>query len=101
MAIYFFTFEALPKLDNPEIEEFEGAFVNCWVHSIDLNLAFAEARNYINEEGWKIIRLDSQYTASRELYENDPELLNSLNCFDEAVEYGVSAIFHTWPYEEI
>ncbi|WP_047154399.1 hypothetical protein [Aneurinibacillus tyrosinisolvens] len=93
-------FEAIPNLDNPEKEEYAGAFVTCWVNSIDLNSALSKAKGFINDEGWEVIRIEEQFIAKREWYEKDDAKIESLKCFDEAVLYGVAAIFYTFPYDD-
>ncbi|MGK7377585.1 hypothetical protein ACSFXN_07060 [Planococcus sp. 1R117A] len=100
MAIYYFMMEALPRPDNPEKEEFEGAFISCWVDSADMTSALTEASRYIKSEGWKILQIEEQFIAKRERYEGDPERLDLLEYFDRALEDGVSAIFHVWPKDE-
>ena len=100
MAIYYFMIEAVPNQDNPEKDEFEGAFVNCWVNSMNMTLAVTEASKYITSEGWKVQRIEDQFMTNRERYEGDLELLDSLECFDQAVRDGVSAIFNVWPKDE-
>lgn len=100
MAIYYFMFEAIPFSDNPEKEDCAGAFISCWVDSIDLNSALTKANTYINNEGWKVIIVEDQFIAIRKQYEGDPEAEDSLNCFDQAISDGVAAIFHIWPYDD-
>lgn len=100
MTIYYFMIEAVPNQDNPEKDEFEGAFVNCWVNSSNMTLAVTKASKYVNSEGWKMQRIEEQFIANRERYEGDPELLDLLECFDEAVREEVSAIFHVWRNDE-
>jgi hypothetical protein len=97
MAIYFFMMEGIPMVDNPEKEEFDGAFINCWVNSVDITSALTKASKYIKSEGWRVLQIEDQMITNRERYERDPELLESLECFDQAVSEGVSAIFYVWP----
>lgn len=100
MAIYYYLFEAIPHEDNPERKEYAGAFVNCWVNSSDVNFALKSATSYVNDQGWEIIDVDEQNIVNRERYEEDDELEESLDCFDQAVNLGISAIFYTWPYDD-
>jgi hypothetical protein len=100
MAIYYFTFEAIPFSDNPEKQDCAGAFVSCWVNSIDLEFALKKANAYINHEGWEVIKVEDQFIATRDMYEDDPESEDSLECFDQAVSEGVDAIFYIWPYDD-
>ncbi|MEH7012430.1 hypothetical protein V7087_16720 [Neobacillus niacini] len=101
MTIYLIQFEAIPLIDNPEREECEGAFVNCWVKSKNLKLALNAAKNYVVNQGWKVISIEDQYKVSRDMYigdtQEDKELLH---CFDEALREGISAIFYTYEQDE-
>jgi hypothetical protein len=58
LSIYYFMFEAKPQSDNPEKEEFKGAYVTCWVDSKDVSSALTTARSYINDEGWEVISIE-------------------------------------------
>lgn len=100
MAIYYFMLEAAPLLGNQEEEELEGAFINCWVNSTSMKSALTEATEYIHSEGWTIQKVEDRFIVHRARYEKDPELLESLECFDQAVNDGISAIFYVWPVEE-
>ena len=99
MTIYLIQLEAIPLIDNPESEECVGAFVNCWVKSKNIKLALNTAKNYVVNQGWEVISIEDQFIASRDMYlgdtEEDKELLE---CFDEALREGISAIFYI--YEE-
>ena len=45
-------------------------------------------------------KVEDRFIVHRERYEKDPELLESLECFDQAVNGGISSIFYVWPSEE-
>ncbi|MET0787007.1 MAG: hypothetical protein ABWX61_04860 [Paenisporosarcina sp.] len=98
MAIYYFLCEAVPHIDNPEKNEFEGAYINCWVDSNDIDLATQQGINMINNEGWELISIETQFQATRDQYEGDPELEEALACFDQAVKEGAATLFYTWPH---
>jgi hypothetical protein len=100
MTIYFFQLEAIPHLDNPEKEECLGAYVNCWVKSINVKSAWNKAKNFVSNEGWEVVRIQDQFIANRKMYEGDNEAEESLECFDEAMRDGVSGIFYTWSDED-
>ncbi|MDQ0427263.1 hypothetical protein QOZ98_000088 [Planomicrobium stackebrandtii] len=100
MEVYYYMIEATPYSDNPEKETFESAFINCWVHSTDIETALTKAKAYIHEEGWSVKKIEEQFIANRNLYEGSPELIDSLECFDHALKEGVSAIFYGWPNEQ-
>ncbi|CRK82999.1 hypothetical protein [Neobacillus massiliamazoniensis] len=61
MTIYLFQLEATPLPDNPESEECIGAYVNCWVKSINENSAWIKVKKYVKNEGWKIINIEDQF----------------------------------------
>ncbi|WP_255288682.1 hypothetical protein [Bacillus cereus] len=44
MTIYFFQLEAIPHPDNPEKEACVGAYINCWVKSINEKKALNRAK---------------------------------------------------------
>jgi len=78
-----------------------GAIVNCWVKSINMKLALNRAKNYLSNQGWEVINVEDQFITSRDMYigeaEEDDELLE---CFDEAMRDGISAIFYTYSEED-
>ncbi|WKA49427.1 hypothetical protein QWY22_10975 [Planococcus liqunii] len=100
MAIYYLMLEAVPLPENKEEKEIAGAFINCWVNSASMESALTEANDYIQSEGWKVQKVEDQFIVNRERYLKDPELQESLECFDQAVNDGISSIFYVWPSEE-
>ena len=99
MAIYYFMVEAVPLPGNQEEEELEGAVINCWVNSTSMKSALTKATEYIQSEGWAMQKAEDRFIVHRERYKKDPELLESLECFDQAVTDGISSIFYVWPSE--
>ncbi len=97
MNVYFFMLEAVPNASNPESEVLGGAFVNCWVKAETMENAFDEAVNYLEVQQWEFVRIEEEYITERERYFDLPK---SLECYDEACEYGVSGIFYTFPIED-
>jgi hypothetical protein len=100
MRIFFFQLEAIPLLDNPESEECIGAVINCWVKSKNEKSALKRAEHYVNNESWEIVSIEDQFIANRNMYEGDSEYKKSLECFDEAIRYGIAAIFYTWSEDD-
>lgn len=101
MTIYLFQLEATPHIDNPEIEECVGAFVNCWVKSTNKELALNKAKKYVSNQGWEVISIEDPFFVSRDMYEGDTEEEEELlECFDEAMQDGISAIFYTYTSED-
>jgi hypothetical protein len=101
MSIYYFMFEAIPNPNNPDRHEMAGAFVNCWVNADRRDVALKKARKYMNNQGWKVINIVEQDIAIRDWYEDDVEKAEFLECFDQAVNVGISAIINSWPIDEI
>lgn len=100
MTIYVFELETIPHLDNPEIEECIGAYVLCFVKSANTKSALNKAKKYVSNEGWEVIGVEDQFIGSRDMYEGEDEDKEILECYDEAVRYGVSGIFYTFASED-
>jgi hypothetical protein len=86
-------FESEPLPENPESEECLGAYINSWVNSDLEEKAFDKASVYITDEGWEITKVEEMYIACREQYENNDECVNSLECYDQAVDGGKYGYF--------
>lgn len=97
MTIFYLMIEAVPKQDNPESKEFGGAFINLWVKATTKNEALKKAKNYVDEVNWKFVNAEEISVAKRSTYIDKPD---SLECYDEACEKGLSAIFYTWAIGE-
>ena len=97
MSIYCLMIEARPCSDNDESREFGGAFVNCWVKAENEQLAEKAAVEYIDSEGWEIAEILEVFLPDRQRYDDESQ---SLACYDEACEYGISAVFNTWELED-
>ena len=94
--LYFIKFEGVPLPENPESEDCGGAYINCWVNSEEPSIAMDIANNYIRNEGWEITKVEESFITDSKRYKDE---LESLDGFNQAIEYGVSAIFYTWPKE--
>ena len=97
MRIYYVMIEGVPKDTNPEINETKGAYIDVWVETESVDDAIRRTEEYVDLEEWKVIRVEECAEVFREDYSDDPELLE---CFDEAVENGISAVFYTWDQED-
>lgn len=101
MSIYLIQIEAKPQIDNPESNECVGAIVNCWVKSKNIKSALNTAKKFVINQGWEVISIEDELVVSRDMYlgdsEEDEELLE---CFDEAMREGISAIFYTYEDNE-
>lgn len=104
MTIYVFELEAIPHLDNPEREICIGAMVLCFAKSTNMKSALNKAKKYVSNQGWEVIKVEDQFIGSREMYKGEEKGKEEddaiLECFDEAMEYGVSGIFYTWESED-
>lgn len=97
MAIYYVMIEGKPNDNNPESAETKGAYIDVWVMSELLEDAVHKAKDYVEQEDWTVISLEESTEVLREDYVDDPDLLE---CYDEACENGISALFYTWDSEE-
>lgn len=96
MKILYFLLEGKPAFENKDKDEFDGVYINCWVKSEDENDAKNKAIQYINSQGWDVFNVEETFIATRDRYIDFPD---SLECFDQAVDYGLGAIFNTWPID--
>lgn len=92
--VYYFMMEAVPGESNKDDGDCGGAFINCWVRAENEEAARVKARKYVEEENWTLIKEEEAFPARRNDYADDPE---TLECYDEACEYGLSAVFYMWP----
>ena len=96
MTIYYLMIEAIPYRNNPESKEFGGAFVNCWVKASTQKDALKRDQEFIKNENWIFMKVEDIWEAQRQSYIDLPD---SLECYDEACEIGLSAVFNTWPID--
>lgn len=94
MIIYYVMVEAEPSCNNPENKEFSGAYINCWVKADTPVDAVKKVKEYIQKEDWDFVKIEDVFPVQRERYLEEPD---SLECYDNAVHYGLDAIFYTWP----
>ena len=93
MEIYYLLVEAVPDRNNPERQEFGGAYINCWVKATTKEDAVTRTKAYIAAENWTFVKILDVFIAQKQLYADEPD---SAVCYDEACENGISAIFYTW-----
>lgn len=94
MILYCLVVEAAPHRNNPESKEYGGAYISCWVKADNPTDALRKVKEYIHEQNWAFIKTEDIFTVQREQYIDEPD---SLECYDNALQYGFDAIFHTWP----
>ena len=96
MTVYYLMVEAVPHHNNPESKEYSGAYINCWVKADTPTDALCKVKEYIHEQHWSFVKLEDIFTVQRERYLDEPD---SLEGYDNASQYGLDAIFYTWPRE--
>ena len=96
MDIYYLMIEAVPNPDNPESEECKGAYINFWIKASTPEEALSLAKEYVDEENWSYVSTEDIGIARRALID-DPD---SLQCYNEACEYGLAAAFYVWTNDE-
>src|SRR5690349_8551085 len=99
MEMHYFMIQAEPLEDNPEKDDFEGAYVNCWVNCDNREMAIFQACTYITNEGWKPVQVEDYCIADRDEYLEDG-YEDSLQCYDQAMENGMSALFYCYAEKE-
>lgn len=97
MKIYYLLLEGKPDINNEESKEVAGAYINCWVKAKDEAAAKDKAIRYIKTQEWEPLNIEEIFVVNRERYVDEPD---SLECFEGAINYGVGAIFYTWPISE-
>lgn len=101
---FFVCIEAVPADNNPEAEEFGGAFVNAWVDAPSLRDAEQMTIDRIEFEGWSPRRFDHWEIVCRECYSPDSHgeaaYQNAIEGIQTASQHQVGLIFHTWPVDE-
>ena len=93
--MYYVMIEAVPTADTEE--DCEGAFIDCWVDTDSEDDAIDQAKDYASSEGFETVDVKECRIVSRDDYIDEPE---SLEVFEEALEYGISGMIFTWPDEE-
>lgn len=97
MDIYYLLLEGKPYINNEESKEVAGAYINCWVKAKDKATARDSAIKYLRNQEWETLNIEEIYVAKPERYVDEP---NSLECYDQAINSGVGAIFYTWTIDE-
>ena len=92
MFIYYLMVEAVPHHNNPESKKYGGAYINCWVKADTPTQALRKAKEYIYQQNWVFIKAEDTFTVQREGYIEEPD---SLQGYDNALQYGLDAVFYT------
>ena len=96
MIIYYVMVAAVPNHSNPESKEYSGAYINFWIKADTPTDAVKKAKEYIHNENWDFAGIEDIFSVQRAQYLEEPD---SLECYDNAVQYGLDAIFYTWPID--
>ena len=94
MIIYCLVVEAVPHRNNPESKEYGGAYISCWVKADNPTDALRMVKEYIRKQNWSFQKTEDIFTVQRERYIEEPD---SLQGYDNALQYGLVAVFYTWP----
>lgn len=95
--MYLINIQAKPKKESEHYDTFKGAFVSVYVDYKDINGAVTLAKDYVKQEGWKVVEVDDEYftiNSKDDLGEEEGQE----ELYNEALEYGFSIIFNC--YEE-
>jgi hypothetical protein len=100
--LFLIRFLAKPSEENEVEKDWGGAYVNCWVNAENLRTAEQRAIERLREELWRPVRLDHWEIVCRRCYSEDSkedEAARSelLTHFSEALDHGISTLFHCWP----
>lgn len=97
MAMYFFTFQAVPTPDAKEFHEAGGAYVNCWIQNSDRHDAERRATELIEEYGWAVEALEEGAIVTGDSYAGDAEDDEDSEFYEQALVEGEVLVFNTWP----
>ncbi len=98
MKPFFFNIKVEPIPDNPQAKDLNGAMAHVWVFDESINKAKEKAIRYINERGWKLIKVELSL-------EPNPEQISELGKeelwnYKRAELQGISADFSAWAKED-
>ena len=87
-------FAAKPQSDNPEAEEYGGAFVGCWIKDRTEDEARSVAEIMIEDNGWIPTKIEEQYPVTAEILDEGSE---GKEYFEQALIDGEVIVFYTFP----
>ncbi len=97
MPIYFLTFHTKPTINNEEVNNIEGAYINCWIEAEDIHVAEKIASDKIEETNWTILNMEDGYEITREDY---PTRNKGLECYEKALIEKEVYLIQTYPDKE-
>lgn len=79
------------------LQEYGGAYVNCWIEAPDLGDAVCRALAAIQSAGWTPDEIHRGFQTTREAYTGDGD---GLEYFEQALIDKEVCVFHTYPVED-
>ena len=93
--MFLFTFRSRVNPKSKRVKEFSqfgGAYVNCWISFKDYEAAEKLAKLLIRESGWiPELKTGDSLVQRKEVKKEEEQY------YAEALKYGYSLVFHTWP----
>lgn len=97
--MYLINIQAKPKKESEYYDDYLGAFVSVYIDYKDLNGAINLAKYYVNEEGWKIDKVEEEYFTLNSIDDVSDED-GQIELYKEALEYGYAIIFNCYEEDE-
>ncbi len=97
--MYLFVIHAKPRPGaqlDPEAQGAAGAYASCWIDFKQKDGAQVLASHYVEEAGFNPVSVDESHYVEEDGYKGTPEH----KYFVEAMETGLSLVFHLYPDEE-
>lgn len=97
--MYLINIQAKPKKKSDYYKQYAGAFVSVYVDYKDLNGAINLAKYYVNEEGWKVVKVEDEYFTLNAVEDvNNDE--SQIELYNEALVYGYAIILNCYEEDE-
>ena len=94
-----FTFQSKVKPKSKAAEEFSefgGAYINCYIHFKDFEIAEKIAKLLIRDRGW----IPEKRIEAWELQKSKLKTKTDKQLYAEALKYGYTLAFYLWETEE-
>lgn len=96
LPMYLVEIHAVP-LDPTDVQEFGGAYVNCWIESPSLGEAVSRAMAEVEGAGWRPDEVRRAHLTTRESYTGDDD---GLEYYEQALIDQEVFVFYTYPIED-
>ena len=96
MPMHLIEIHAVP-LDPTNVQEFGGAYVNCWIESPSLGEAVSRALAEVEGAGWRLDEVRRAHLTTRESYTGDDD---GLEYYEQAFIDKEVLLFHTYPVKD-